>query len=193
MLNALLTNLNFGKGESQTANHSLSFDSLMSTTLFIYLLHFLLLIQKHFTTISIDYCKSKTKKNIFLKNYRVFNKNVLSAFIQKIGYWMQNEQKLRQHKLLVDSNKRVGKFWARQRNREWYFLRFFTSVGQRKNSFFVPRFWQDFFIELKTYHLSYYYLQTLCYRYCWSWQYAGPVWYELRNRLAHRGVSVAQW
>ena len=43
----------------------------------------------------------------------------------------------------------------------------------------------DFFIELKTYHLSYYYLQTLCYRYCWSWQYAGRVWYELRNRLAH--------
>ena len=94
--NALLTNLTFGKGESQTANHFLSFDSLMSTTLFTYLLYFLLLIQKHFTTISIDYCKSKTKKNNFLKNYRVFNKNVLSAFIQKIGYWMQNEQKLRQ-------------------------------------------------------------------------------------------------
>ena len=94
--NALLTNLTFGKGESQTANHSLSFDSLMSTTLFIYLLYFLLLIQKHFTTISIDYCKSKTKNNNVLKNYRVFNKNVLSAFIQKIGYWMQNEQKLRQ-------------------------------------------------------------------------------------------------
>ena len=63
--NALLTNLTFGKGESQTANHSLSFDSLMSATLFIYLLYFLLLIQKHFTTISIDYCKSKTKKNNF--------------------------------------------------------------------------------------------------------------------------------
>ena len=94
--NALLTNLTFGKGESQTANHSLYFDSLMSTTLFIYLLYFLLLIQKHFTTISIDYCKSKTKNNNVLKNYRVFNKNVLSAFIQKIGYWMQNEQKLRQ-------------------------------------------------------------------------------------------------
>ena len=60
--NALLTNLTFGKGESQTANHSLSFDSLMSTTLFIYLLYFLLLIQKHFTTISIEYFKSKTKK-----------------------------------------------------------------------------------------------------------------------------------
>ena len=38
--NALLTNLTFGKGESQTANHSLSFDSLMNTTLFIYLLYF---------------------------------------------------------------------------------------------------------------------------------------------------------
>ena len=33
--NALLTNLTFGKGGSQMANHFLSFDSLMSTTLFI--------------------------------------------------------------------------------------------------------------------------------------------------------------
>ena len=32
--NALFINFTFGKGESQTANHFLSFDSLMSTTLF---------------------------------------------------------------------------------------------------------------------------------------------------------------
>ena len=41
-----MTNLTFGKGESQTAKHFLSFDSLMSTTLFIHLLYSLLLIQK---------------------------------------------------------------------------------------------------------------------------------------------------
>ena len=32
--NALFINFTFGKGESQTANHFLSFDSLMSATLF---------------------------------------------------------------------------------------------------------------------------------------------------------------
>ena len=44
--NALLKNFTFGKGESQTANHFLSFDSLMSATLFIYLPYSLLLVQK---------------------------------------------------------------------------------------------------------------------------------------------------
>ena len=39
-----------------------------------------------------------------------------------------------------------------------------------------------FFTELKTYHLSYFCLQTLRYRHCWSWQYAGRVTYERRNR-----------
>ena len=54
--NVLLTTLTFGKGESQTENHSLSFNSLMSTTLFIYLLYSLLLMQKKVkvTTISKD-------------------------------------------------------------------------------------------------------------------------------------------
>ena len=85
---------------------------------------------------------------------------------RKLDIGCKTNKNFGKHKLLVDSNKRVGKFWARQRNREWYFFRFFTSVGQRKKSFFVPCLWQDFFIELKTYHLSYYYLQTLCYRYC---------------------------
>ena len=159
--NALLTNLTFGKGESQTANHSLSFDSLMSTTLFIYLLYFLLLIQKHFTTISIDYCKSKTKKNNFWKITGCLTKMFYRLLFRKLDIGCKTNKNFGKHKLLVDSNKRDGKFWARQRNREWYFFRFFTSVGQRKNSFFVPRLWQDFFIELKTYHLSYYYLQTL--------------------------------
>ena len=59
--NVLLTNLTFGKGESQTANHFLSFNSLMSTTLFMYFLYSLL------------------KKFEKLK----LNKNVLSFLIQK--------------------------------------------------------------------------------------------------------------
>ena len=52
--------------------------------------------------------------------------------------------------------------------------------------FFVLRSWQDkknislyFFTA---YHLSYFYLQTLCYQHCWSQQYAGHVSYELCNR-----------
>ena len=57
--NALLTNLTFGKGESQTANHFLSFDSLMSTTLFIYLLYSLLLIQKEVMLQQLAKTKSK--------------------------------------------------------------------------------------------------------------------------------------
>ena len=57
--NALLTNLTFGKGESQTANHFLSFDSLMSTTLFIYLLYSLLLIQKELKLQQLAKTKSK--------------------------------------------------------------------------------------------------------------------------------------
>ena len=59
--NVLLTNLTFGKGESQTANHFLSFNSLMSTTLLMYFLYSLL------------------KKFEKLK----LNKNVLSFLIQK--------------------------------------------------------------------------------------------------------------
>ena len=43
---ALFTDLTFGKGESQRENHFLSLDSLMSTTLLIYLLYSLLLKQK---------------------------------------------------------------------------------------------------------------------------------------------------
>ena len=52
--------------------------------------------------------------------------------------------------------------------------------------FFVPCLWQDkknislyFFTA---YHLSYFYLQTLCYQHCWSQQYAGHVSHELCNR-----------
>ena len=54
--NVLLTNLTFGKSESQTENHFLSFNSLMNTTLFMYFLYSLLLIQKKVkvTTISKD-------------------------------------------------------------------------------------------------------------------------------------------
>ena len=136
--NALLTNLTFGKGESQTANHSLSFDSLMSTTLFIYLLYFLLLIQKHFTTISIDYCKSKTKKNNFWKITGCLTKMFYRLLFRKLDIGCKTNKNFGKHKLLVDSNKRDGKFWARQRNREWYFFRFFTSVGQRKKFFLCP-------------------------------------------------------
>ena len=39
-----------------------------------------------------------------------------------------------------------------------------------------------FFTKLKIYHLSYFYLQTLLYWHCWSYQYAGCVLYELPNR-----------
>ena len=52
--------------------------------------------------------------------------------------------------------------------------------------FFVLRSWQDkkkispyFFTA---YHLSYFYLQTLCYQHCWSQQYAGHMSHELCNR-----------
>ena len=61
--------------------------------------------------------------------------------------------------------------------------------GKRLRSSFVPRLWQDgkkvflyFFTELKIHHLSYFYLQTLRYRHCWSKKYARRVSYELRNR-----------
>ena len=58
--NVLLTNLTFGKGESQTENHSLFFNSLMSTTLFIYLLSSLLLMQKKLKLQQLAKTKSKT-------------------------------------------------------------------------------------------------------------------------------------
>ena len=58
--NALLTNLTFGKGESQTANHFLSFDSLMSTTSFIYLSYSILLIQKELKLQQLAKTKSKS-------------------------------------------------------------------------------------------------------------------------------------
>ena len=58
--NALLNNFTFGKGESQTANHFLSFDSLMSATLFICLLYSLLLIQKELRLQQLAKTKSKT-------------------------------------------------------------------------------------------------------------------------------------
>ena len=76
--NALLTNLTFGKGESQTANHFLSFDSLMSATLFIYLPYSLLLIQKQLKLQKLAKTKSKT---------HVQHPPITGAhFIQKIGY-----------------------------------------------------------------------------------------------------------
>ena len=59
---ALFTNLTFGKGESQRENHFLSLDSLMSTTLLIYLLYSLLLKQKE--KMLLDLAKNKSKTNI---------------------------------------------------------------------------------------------------------------------------------
>ena len=56
---ALFTDLTFGKGESQRENHFLSLDSLMSTTLFIYLLYSLLLIQKEVMLQQLAKTKSK--------------------------------------------------------------------------------------------------------------------------------------
>ena len=58
--NALFINFTFGKGESQKANHFLSFDSLMSTTLFIYLLYSLLLIKNELRLLQFVKTKSKT-------------------------------------------------------------------------------------------------------------------------------------
>ena len=54
--------------------------------------------------------------------------------------------------------------------------------------FFVLRSWQDkkkhlsLFLLITAYHLSYFYLQTLCYQHCWSQQYAGHMSYEFCNR-----------
>ena len=58
--NALLNNFTFGKGESQTANQFLSFDSLMSATLFTYLLYSLLLIEKELKLQQLAKTKTKT-------------------------------------------------------------------------------------------------------------------------------------
>ena len=52
----------------------------------------------------------------------------------------------------------------------------FDFLWELRIFFFVSRSWQDekispslyFFTELKTYHLSYFYLKTLRYRRCWS-------------------------
>ena len=65
-------------------------------------------------------------------------------------------------------------------------LIFLTICYKTLVIFFVPCLWQDkkkislyFFTA---YHLSYFYLQTLCYQHCWSQQYAGHVSHELCNR-----------
>ena len=58
--NALLTNLTFGKGESQTAKHFLSFDSPICTMLIIYLLYSLFLIQKELRLQQFVNTKSKS-------------------------------------------------------------------------------------------------------------------------------------
>ena len=99
--NALLTNFTFGKGESQTANHFLSFDSLMSATLFIYLLYSLLLIQKDLKLQQLAKIKSKTDiehppkiGTRFWKIKRYLTKIFYRFFIQEIGYDMQNDKKL---------------------------------------------------------------------------------------------------
>ena len=46
-----------------------------------------------------------------------------------------------------------------------------------------------FFTELKTYHLSNFYLKTLRYQHCLSYQYAGRVSYELHNQ-PHSQLSL---
>ena len=57
---ALFTDLTFGKGESQRENHFLSLDSLMSTSLLIYILYSLLLKQKEVMSQQLAKTKSKT-------------------------------------------------------------------------------------------------------------------------------------
>ena len=59
---ALFTYSTFGKGESQRENHFVSLDSLMSTTILIYLLYSLLLKQKE--KMLLELAKTKTKTNI---------------------------------------------------------------------------------------------------------------------------------
>ena len=63
--------------------------------------------------------------------------------------------------------------WLEHRNAESEGLRFDTSWGLRIFSLSHARdktknIFLYFFTELKTYHLSYFYLQTLRYRHCWS-------------------------
>ena len=59
---ALFTDLTFGKDESQGENHFLSLDSLMSTTLLIYILSSLLLKRKE--VMSQQLAKAKSKTNV---------------------------------------------------------------------------------------------------------------------------------
>ena len=100
---ALFTDLTFGKGESQRQNHFLSLDSLMSTSLLIYLLYSLLLIQKEVMLQQL----AKTKSKIDIRHPPMIGthfwkiKRYLSFLIQKIGFWMQNDQKLRQIRITL--------------------------------------------------------------------------------------------
>ena len=79
----------------------------MSATLFIYLLYFLLLIQKDLKLQQLVKTKSKTDiehpPNIgtrFWKIKRYLTKMFYRFFIQKIGYQMQNDKNFGKYKLL---------------------------------------------------------------------------------------------
>ena len=82
----------------------------MSTTLFIYLLYSLLLIQKDLKLQQLAKTKSKTDiehpPNIgtrFWKIKRYLTKMFYRFFIQKIGYQMQNDKKMWQIRLQENS------------------------------------------------------------------------------------------
>ena len=101
---ALFTDLTFGKGESQRENHFLFLDSLMSTTLLIYLLYSLLLKQKEVMLQQL----AKTKSKIVIRHppmigthFWKIKRYFLSFGIKKIGFWMQNDQKLRQIRITL--------------------------------------------------------------------------------------------
>ena len=74
----------------------------------IILLYSLLLKQKEVMLQQLAKTKSKIDirhppmiRTHFWKKNKVFNENFLSCLIQKIGYWMQNDQKLRQIRITL--------------------------------------------------------------------------------------------
>ena len=105
--NALLTNLTFGKGESQTANHFLSFDSLMSATLFYItpLFSFANTKRVKVTTISKDKVKNLNSKsthdlNSFLKNKGYLTKMFYHFLFRKLDVRYKTTKNFVKNKLL---------------------------------------------------------------------------------------------
>ena len=104
---ALFTDLTFGKGESQRENHFLSLDSLMSTTLFIYLLYSLLLIQKEVMLQQLAKTKSKIDirhppwlELIFEKKIRYLTKIFYRVLFKKLDIGCKTTKNFGKYELL---------------------------------------------------------------------------------------------